>query len=459
MADVFDQLRDFASHVSASPPPMAEVRARARRQRRWRTIPGTALALATVIVVVVAVALAGGTSAHLAPGNGSAHRPPPTVAQLLAGSWSTIPAAPIAPRQNASIVWTGQELVVWGGASGASDALLSGDGAAYDPSTHRWQLLPASPLPPTAGASAVWTGREMVIFGGYVDETPGHIQVTNAAAAYTPSTNSWRVLPNAPLSARASPLGVWTGTTVIELGGVTSGQDPGDGAAFDPTSDTWRHIKAPDAPVGQQFLSWQVAVQAGGQIVGLSSFEVNSFEVGIGTDVFGYDETTLKWRWMGTLDSVAAPEQAMWTGPDLRGLIVRGGPRLSNKYRGPQTAKVTGIYDLETDKWTPIPDSPLGHDDPLAFDDPTSIWAGDALVSFDSDYAYRTGVPGDASLYNPVSARWSVLRPAPFGCGASTSLLWTGQQIMAYCPHRATDSRPASAGLVYTPAGRTQTTR
>jgi hypothetical protein len=459
MADVFDQLRDFPLQVSASPPPMAEVRARARRQRRWRTIPGSALALATVIVLVVAVALAGGTSAHLAPGNGSVRHPPPTVAQLLGGSWSTIPAAPIAPRQNASIVWTGQELVVWGGASGANDALLSGNGAAYDPSTHRWRLLPPSPLPATADASAVWTGSEMVIFGGYLDENPGHIQVTNAAAAYTPSTNSWRRLPNAPISARSSPLGVWTGTRVIELGGVTSGHDPSNGAAFDPASDSWRRIGAPVTPAGSEFLSWQVAVQAGGEMVGLSSFEVNSLGPGgIGTDVFGYDETTSQWRWTGTLDSVA-PEQAMWTGPDLRGLIVRGGPHQSNEYLGPQPAEVTGIYDLETDTWTPIPDSPLGHDDPLAFDDPTSTWAGDALISFDSDYAYRTGVPGDASLYNPVSAQWSVLQPAPFGCSASTSLLWTGQQVMAYCPHRATDSRPASAGLVYTPAGRTPTTR
>src|SRR5262249_51969311 len=81
--------------------------------------------------------------------------------------WSVMTAtgAPT-PRIHSLAVWTGSELFVWGG-RGGDDQLLN-DGARYDPTTDRW--LPVShegaPLDQTDASVIVWTGLEVLVWGG-----------------------------------------------------------------------------------------------------------------------------------------------------------------------------------------------------------------------------------------------------------------------------------------------------
>jgi N-acetylneuraminic acid mutarotase len=42
----------------------------------------------------------------------------------------------------------------------------SRQGFAYDPKADRWTSLPRSPLSARAAATAVWTGREVLLWGG-----------------------------------------------------------------------------------------------------------------------------------------------------------------------------------------------------------------------------------------------------------------------------------------------------
>lgn len=136
---------------------------------------------------------------------------PADAASLVGGRWSALPAAPIAPRQGASVAWTGKELIVWGGASGPHGGQLHADGAAYDPAKQTWHLLPPAPLSPRTGQAAAWTGHEMVVWGGYTRVGANASSVTGSGAAYDPATNRWQSLPSAPLSPRADALGVWSG--------------------------------------------------------------------------------------------------------------------------------------------------------------------------------------------------------------------------------------------------------
>lgn len=62
------------------------------------------------------------------------------------------------------MVWTGTELIVWGGTDPAVGC--SADGARYDPTTSAWSPLPPAPLAPRMGATAVWTGTEFIVWGG-----------------------------------------------------------------------------------------------------------------------------------------------------------------------------------------------------------------------------------------------------------------------------------------------------
>jgi hypothetical protein len=140
--------------------------------------------------------------------------------------------------------WTGQQLVVWGGQSGDGHWQPASAGAAYDPAADRWQVLPRAPIAPRFGATAVWTGRDVLIWGGQ-----GGLDTTFAdGAAYDPATRRWRLLAAAPIEARTSHQAVWTGSEMIVWGGFARCcpidsviHDPA-AAAYDPATDRWRRI-------------------------------------------------------------------------------------------------------------------------------------------------------------------------------------------------------------------------
>jgi N-acetylneuraminic acid mutarotase len=156
--------------------------------------------------------------------------------------WTPLPSPP-ATRPGASDVWTGQELLTWGGANGKSDDYSpSAEGYAFDPAAGSWTSLPPAPIPGKY-ALATWAGTEIVFLGVGVDRTPWQ------AEAFDLATRTWRVLPTPPIPPRTGEVVQWTGSEVIVWGGGDPGEASNlDGAAYDPSTDTWRSIA--DAPFG-----------------------------------------------------------------------------------------------------------------------------------------------------------------------------------------------------------------
>jgi hypothetical protein len=109
----------------------------------------------------------------------------------ITGQWTPISTvgAP-SPRDFSSAVWTGSEMIVWGG-NGQSGALA--DGARYNPTTDTWAPI-ASTGAPSARAfhSAVWTGSEMIVWGGCCAPPPAADFADGAR--YNPATNTWTPL-------------------------------------------------------------------------------------------------------------------------------------------------------------------------------------------------------------------------------------------------------------------------
>ena len=84
-------------------------------------------------------------------------------------------------------VWTGQRLMVWGTPSQDSGDDPVDDGTAadgnsgdreappvawtYDPGTNGWQQFPAGPLSGRTYHTAVWTGQDMLVWGGMADDS------------------------------------------------------------------------------------------------------------------------------------------------------------------------------------------------------------------------------------------------------------------------------------------------
>ena len=111
------------------------------------------------------------------------------------------------------------------------------DQAAYVDGYHfgAWTVLPASEFDGRLGAAVVWTGEQLIVWGGEV-ATEGFRPdrgwpTTNEGGIYDPGTGLWVSLPPAPLSARSQVTALWTGSEMLVIGGGGP-----DGAAYDPAA-------------------------------------------------------------------------------------------------------------------------------------------------------------------------------------------------------------------------------
>lgn len=436
----------------------AAVDHRGRRRRQVSAVAAVVITMSLVSGIVVAVSRP--------PKHGAVLMSSPTptttsggVAELKAGQWSALPAAPITSRRSASVVWTGRDLLVWGGESGSHGDVLHADGAAYSPQTGQWHLLPSSPLSPRTGQAGAWTGSELVIWGGYDQVSSAAFHVTNDGAAYNPQTNRWRVLPPSPLSARTNPVAVWTGRALVLLGGqpavlTNAIRGFGDGVLYDPSSDRWTPI-APPTPLDGHSLAWRSAVQTDGGLLAWSEWIPSPSPTAAtsafgGADIFAYDESAGGWRAVPPAPgALPTAEEVIWTGSVA---LVRGGRINCPSCAGPRGSEVTDSYSPVLNVWTRLPADPLADDhNPLAGPDLASVWTGAALFSLDEMSASGAIRPGDASAYDPTTATWSRLPSAPFECDDGRSPIWTGQQILLYCPSPAGGPGAAHDGLAFTP--------
>ncbi len=218
-------------NASAADPFLSSARGTGRHRRAWQ-----------VALAVVAVALAGALAGFLV---GRVTKAGPEASP----SWQALPSAPIAGRIAEGAVWTGKEMIVWGGvtqkpvrATAPCDRCAS-DGAAYDPATRTWRAIAPAPagVEGVGAGGVAWTGREMVVWASNSPDGP------NGAAAYDPATDTWRRLPAGPLGNRELQASVWTGKELLVIGGALGDtQAKPIAAALDPKAGTWRRVPAFD---------------------------------------------------------------------------------------------------------------------------------------------------------------------------------------------------------------------
>jgi N-acetylneuraminic acid mutarotase len=143
-------------------------------------------------------------------------------------------------------VWTGAEMIVWGGIDQVTGEEFN-TGGIYDPQTDSWR--PTSTVDAPTGRfahTAVWTGAEMIVWGG-LDETS---TVTHTGGVYDPATDTWAATPTAPpYEGRHWHSAVWTGAEMIIWGGTGWFLDTGD--IYYPQSDTWALMSTANAPQGR----------------------------------------------------------------------------------------------------------------------------------------------------------------------------------------------------------------
>src|SRR5205823_2241312 len=159
------------------------------------------------------------------------------------------------PRAGHTAVWTGSEMIVWGGSPTATNTVnFLNTGGRYDPSTNSWSATDITGAPlARVFHTAVWTGSEMIVWGGYVNDQHGNRQRTNSGGKYNPSTDSWiaTIRFNAP-KPRVSYTAGWTGSEMIVWGGSVGGSAPfNTGGRYQPSADSWRATSLSNAPTAR----------------------------------------------------------------------------------------------------------------------------------------------------------------------------------------------------------------
>jgi N-acetylneuraminic acid mutarotase len=152
------------------------------------------------------------------------------VYRIDTNEWAAMAPAParLGARDTAAGVWTGAQLLVWGGYGRSAECTpcLHADGAAYDLATDTWTPIAGSPLSGRGGHRAVWTGRDMVVWGGF------DTAMRADGARYRPARDLWGPVAAGPLAGRQHHAMVWTGRQLLVWGGEGANGKLADGAAL-----------------------------------------------------------------------------------------------------------------------------------------------------------------------------------------------------------------------------------
>lgn len=162
--------------------------------------------------------------------------------------WRTLASPPLNLGRLNEVLWTGAELIVWPRADTGPVQRRVFQGMAFDPSTDTWRILPDPPAWP-ARPDIVFTGEELIIWGGLPADNDGSERAVGSRLRI--DTNEWLALPEAlpephPCECNLGTQSlVWTGSLVIVWpGNFSSGLSGSDGMllAYDPNTDTWSTI-------------------------------------------------------------------------------------------------------------------------------------------------------------------------------------------------------------------------
>jgi beta-lactamase regulating signal transducer with metallopeptidase domain/N-acetylneuraminic acid mutarotase len=275
-------------------------------------------------------------------------------------------------RWHHAAAWTGTEMIVWGGRGNFFARNNQGDGARYDPKTDIWKPMNAQGAPaPRSQMAAVWTGREFIVWGGRGDDET----VFRDGARYNPETDTWAPVANCPdLEARFAATAIWSGSEMIVWGGTFWEQETlrsrNTGARYDPRQDRWTVLPQEGAPCPR---SRHTAVWTGTEMIVWGGTDYSGME--FFNDGGRFDPSTGRWK---STSLIAAPDKrshhlAIWDGTRM---MVWGGIA-----EGSDCFNTGATYDPRLDRWSPL--TMAGAPAPRYLMRPDSaVWTGQQLLLY-----------------------------------------------------------------------------
>ena len=347
------------------------------------------------------------------------------------------------PGTGSTAVWTGNEMIVWGGKN-----YWSGGGR-YSPVSDSWTPVSRGPNKPVErwGHSAVWTGVEMIVWGGEALDCTEDCAL-NTGGRYNPATDTWTPTSTGAgcPSERASHTAVWTGSEMLVWGGSDYGLSTG--GRYSPRTDTWLPISSgQNCPTGR---TMHTAVWTGSEMIVWGGRTAGWATINTGGR---YNPDTDSWSATQVEGDCPAPRtshSAIWTGSEM---IVWGGDR----YRHNHSDKYNdgGRYNPLTDNWVP---TSTGPNCPSERDYHTAVWTGNEMIVWGG----ATMAEGtweclrSGGRYSPATDTWvatSTGAPAP-APRSGHSAIWTGVEVIVWGGEKDTDN----VGWRYLPSSDAWTT-
>ncbi|MBI3879238.1 MAG: hypothetical protein HY301_04140, partial [Verrucomicrobia bacterium] len=357
-------------------------------------------------------------------------------------SWVPTPVSSVpAARSQHTAVWTGSEMIVWGGTL-PSSPYTANDGGRYNPANNTWTLIPNTlPNTPSArtGNSAVWTGTEMIVWGGANGTN------LNDGGRYNPTSNSWAVVStNGAPAVRYGHVAVWTGSQMIIWGGATNSTylessnystiihngGVNDGGRYNPAADTWTAVSISNAIPGSvgQTAVWTGSemIVFGGYFIGLISGGGWFPGGGPYTFLLGgarYNPANDSWSPVNTFGMPGGQvyHTAVWTGSEM---IVFGGTGSGNVLFNSGAR-----YNPTTGNWTAMTTDTA----PAGRFYHTAVWTGSEMIVWGGQIATSPGIANDGGRYNPANNTWRTVTgsSAPPARYYHTAV-WTGGDMLIW---------------------------
>ncbi len=328
-------------------------------------------------------------------------------------TWAAISTV-LEPRWYHSAIWTGSEMIIWGGYNLASHSL--NNGASYNPATDSWTLTSVTNAPePRSGANAVWTGSQMIVWGGAGD----HGQL-NSGGKYNPATDSWTATAttNAP-EPRTQHTAIWTGNEVIVWGGFGCGGNCNfnSGGRYNPDTDSWTATSVINAP-SRRFE--HTAVWTGNEMIIWSGTDAipNATYLRTGGR---YNPATDSWMptSLANVPLGRVAHTAIWTGNQM---VVWGG--VDETFHDVNTG---GRYNPGADSWvaTSLANAPT------ARDTHTAVWTGSEMIIWGGDGS--SGYLNTGGRYIPGTNSWTTTTTlnAPMARAYHTAV-WIGSEMIVW---------------------------
>ena len=338
-------------------------------------------------------------------------RLPPVSSLQLGPGWTQTAPAPIEPRTAAVAVWTGTEVLIWGG---RSDTVL-GDGAAYDPNQDVWRLLPEAPLSPRTEAVGLWVGDRLLVLGGFDDNR----EPLRDGAIFDPVENSWEPIDTGFGGNATTTAAIWTGEVGLLVGvdGPPEARLESDSFVFDPADDSLRAV--PASPSSAAFAARVGFATDQGVYVVRSDRDtdqvvVDGFDLGTGTWTTGPPVPGLRAL---NLD----PNAAAWTGTEFVFAIHYKDGATYNPVTG-ETTPIPG--SRSSVRWPAVVvDGHVFYGD-IRFDPSTRTWLDDVAYPYpDPEFPVVAGVGDGAFIWGGSTCG----RTADCGgfVGSAEGLIWS----------------------------------